>query len=200
MDSGTSPAMAVPAPTAPSSVAANVAALAKANIGKGAGTCSQVNSSLNSLGGSAFYTSCTGNGGSAEYWCADFAMWVWSNAGIDITGLTPGAGSFIADASQNGSTVHTSSTYVPQVGDAVVYDYNGAGVADHVGLVTGVNSDGSITTANGDFGGESGTEAHFSETSTVLAETISAAQKQVGDVPSTIGMTISAYVTPSGLS
>ena len=201
MDSGTSPAMAVPAPSAPSSVAANIAALAKANVGKGAGTCSQVNSSLNSLGGSAFYTSCTGNGGSAEYWCADFAMWVWANSGINISGLTPAAGSFVADASQNGSTVHTSSSYAPQVGDAVVYDYNGAGVADHVGLVTGVNSDGSITTANGDFGGVSGvSEAYFSETSTVLAETISAAQKQVGDVPSSIGMTISAYVTPSGLS
>jgi hypothetical protein len=199
MDSGTSPSMAVPAPSAPPTVAANIASLANANAGKGAGTCSTSNGSLNSLGGSAFYTSCTGNGGSAEYWCADFAKWVWANAGVNVTGLTPGAGSFIADASENGSTVHTSSSYVPQVGDAVVYDYSG-GVANHVGLVTGVNSDGSITTDNGDFGGDSGSEAYFSETSTVEQIGVAAAQKYVGDTPGGIGMTISAYVTPSGLS
>jgi uncharacterized protein with FMN-binding domain len=199
MDAGTSPSMPIPAPSAPSSVAANIASLANANVGKGAGTCSISNGSLNSLGGSAFYTSCTGNGGSAEYWCADFAKWVWANAGVNVTGLTLGAGSFIADAAENGSTVHTSSSYVPQVGDAVVYDYSG-GVADHVGLVTGVNADGSITTDNGDFGGDSGSEAYFSETSTVEQIGVASAQKYVGDTPSGIGMTISAYVTPSGLS
>src|SRR6185312_4180856 len=58
----------------------DIASLGTANAGKGAGTCSQVNSSLNSLGGSAFGTSCTGNNGDAEYWCADFAKWVWQNA------------------------------------------------------------------------------------------------------------------------
>jgi CHAP domain len=201
MDADTNPSLATPAPAAPPTIAASLASLANANVGKGAGTCSQSNSSLNSLGGTAFYTSCTGNGGSAEYWCADFAMWVWANVGINITGLTPAAGSFIADASENGSTVHTSGSYAPQVGDAVVYDYNGAGVADHVGLVTAVNSDGSITTDNGDFGGVSGDgEAHFAETSTVEQINVSSAQKYVGDTPSGIGMTISGYVTPSGLS
>jgi surface antigen len=95
--------------------------------------------------------------------------------------------------------VHTSASYVPQVGDAVVYDYSD-GSASHVGLVTGVNSDGSITTDNGDFGGDSGSETYFSETSTVEQISVSATQKYVGDTPSGIGMTISAYVTPSGLS
>ncbi len=199
MLAGTNPALPVPSPTAPTDQAGDIAALAKANIGKGAGTCSIANSARNSLGGSAFYTSCTGNGGSAEFWCADFAKWVWFNSGINVSGLTPAAGSFVADASDNGSTVHTSASYAPQVGDAVVYDYSG-GVADHVGLVTGVNSDGSITTANGDFGGTSGvSEAYFSETSTVKAVTISASQKHVGNVPSGVGMTISAFVTPAGL-
>jgi hypothetical protein len=200
MDAGTSPSIAVPAPAAPPTVAANLAALADANVGKGAGTCSLSNSSLNSLGGSAFDTSCTGDGASAEYRCADFAMWVWANVGINISRLTPGAGSCVADASQNGGTVHTSSSYAPQVGDAVVYDYSG-GSADHVGLVTRVDSDGSIVTDNGDFGGVSGvSEAYFSETSTVEQITVAASQKYVGDVPGGIGMTISAYVTPSGLS
>ena len=83
---------------------------------------------------------------------------------------------------------------------SVVYDYSG-GSANHVGLVTAVNSDGSITTDNGDFGGVSGiSEAEFSVTSTVEQVNVSAAQKYVGDVPGSIGMTISAYVTPSGLN
>ncbi|MBR7833010.1 CHAP domain-containing protein [Actinospica durhamensis] len=203
MDAGTSPSLAVPYTTAATSVAGSIAALANANIGKGAGTCSQANSSLNSLGGSEFNTSCTGNGGSAEYWCADFALWVWANSGVNTTGLTAAAGSFVTAASQNGSTLESSSSYAPQVGDAVVYNYgidgNGPGVASHVGLVTGVNADGSITTANGDFGGGSGGETAFAVTSTVQTATISASQKYVGNTPSSVGMTISYYVTPSGL-
>lgn len=42
-------------------------------------------------------------------------------------------------------------------------------------------------------------EAYFAETSTVMSVTISASQKYVGDVPSGVGMTISAFVTPAGL-
>jgi len=202
MNHGTSPSIATPAPTAPPTAAANIASLADANLGKGAGTCSTTNSALNSLGGTAFYSSCTGNGGSAEFWCADFAKWVWFNSGINVSGLTAAAGSFVAQASQNGSTPHSSSSYAPQVGDAVVYDYNSStGYADHVGLVTAVNSDGSIATANGDWGGTNGQgEAAFAETSAVVAVTIPASQKAVGDTPSSTGMTISYYVTPSGLS
>jgi hypothetical protein len=202
MDPGTSPTVAITAPAATVSLAANLAALANANVGKGAGTCSLVDSARNSLDGTAFYTSCTGNDGSPEFWCADFAMWVWANVGINITGLTPAAASFMLDASENGSTVHTSSSYAPQVGDAIVYDYVAStGRAQHVGLVTAVNSDGSLTTDNGDFGGnQSGTEAYFAETSTVEQLTVAASQKYVGDTPGSIGMTISAVVTPSGLN
>jgi hypothetical protein len=185
--------------TGTKSTAAGIASLANANVGKGAGYCSTANSSNNSLGGDDFYTSCDGNNGSAEYWCADFAMWVWANNGINITGLNAGAGSFVADASDNGSTVHTATSYQPQVGDAVVYNYSG-GTASHVGIVTAVNSDGSIVTDNGDFGGTSSVESTFAEQSTVEQVTISAGQTAVGDTPSSIGMTISAYVTPAGLS
>src|ERR1700722_36532 len=47
-----------------------IASLALANRGKGA--CS-----TNSRGGHDFDTSCTGNGDRPEFWCADFARWVW---------------------------------------------------------------------------------------------------------------------------
>jgi hypothetical protein len=67
--------------------APEVAQIAIDNLGKTAcGT--------NSLGGQGYYSSCTGNGGYPEYWCSDFAKWVWKSAGAKVTGLTPAAGSF----------------------------------------------------------------------------------------------------------
>lgn len=198
-------------PAAASATAAgDVAALALANAGKGAGTCSQANPAANSLGGAAFGSSCTGNGGAAEYWCADFAKWVWQNASgttiSDVGALNAGAVSFY-NYGVDHATLHTDTAYRPRVGDAVVYDVvvpsgtTHGTYADHVGLVTAVNADGSVQTANGDFGGVSGQgEAYFSETSTVVLKTLAAGQVAVGSSPSNVGMTISAYSTPAGLT
>jgi hypothetical protein len=188
----------------------DVATLALANAGKGAGTCSQVNSSPNSLGGSAFGASCTGNGGDAEYWCADFAKWVWQNAAgstiTDTDALDAAAVSFYNYGVDHG-TLHTGTSYQPRVGDAVVYDVTVPSgrthgtFADHVGIVTAVNSDGSIQTVNGDFGGVSGySQAYFAETSTVEVKEIAAGDVAVGSSPSNIGMTISGYASPAGLT
>lgn len=173
---------------------AEVGALASANGGKGAGYCSIVNSSSNSLGGDQFEDSCA-NGG--IWWCAAFARWVWANEYLNTAGLTDAAASFITSGA---GTVHTSSSYVPQVGDAVVYNYDGVSRADHVGVVTAVNLDGSVQTANGDFNGQGTEEVHFAETSTVVIATLAASQRSVGSVPSNIGMQISAYVTPRGMT
>ena len=188
----------------------DIAALAVANAGKGAGACSLANSAPNSLGGTAYGSSCTGNGGNAEYWCADFAKWVWQNSAggsvVNASALNAAAVSFYNYGIDN-STLHTATSYRPQVGDAVVYDVvvpagkTYGRTADHVGIVTAVNPDGSIQTVNGDFGGTSGSgEAYFSETSTVQLATIAATQVPVGSTPSTVGMTISAYITPAGLA
>ncbi len=180
-----------PAP-APGASAAAAAALAQANVG---GTAC----GTNTRGGRGFTNSCTGYGGRPEYWCADFAIWVWSQTGLPVGGLTAAAGSFYVYGQQHG-TLHTSG-YRPQPGDAVVYNYgvNGYGTADHVGIVTAVGADGSVATANGDFAGVSGQgEAEFASTSHVVAATLSAAQATVGSTPSNIGMTISGYITPVG--
>ena len=127
------------------------------------------------------------------------SQWVWAEEGLDTSGLNPAAGSFVYSGA---GTVHTSSSYQPQVGDAIVYEYeidgNGTDVASHVGIVTAVNSDGSIDTENGDFNGDSGTEAEFSSTSSVVEATIPSSQDAVGDTPSSTGMEITDYVTPSG--
>src|SRR5208282_2661390 len=82
---------------------ASIASTAVANVGKGA--CS-----TNSLGGTDYGTSCTGNGGSPEYWCADFALWVWAAAGVNTAGLTAGAGSFYVYG-QNNATLDTAGTW-----------------------------------------------------------------------------------------
>jgi hypothetical protein len=127
-------------------------------------------------------------------------MWVWQNSGLYSAGLTAGAGSFAVYGQTNG-TVHTSASYVPQPGDAVVYDYDGKSYADHVAIVTAINSDGSVVTANGDWnGGASSSEVVFATNSSVVSVTIPAGQRAVGTIPSTVDpgshYRISAYVTP----
>ncbi|MEV7416586.1 FG-GAP-like repeat-containing protein [Streptomyces sp. NPDC089919] len=121
------------AQSASASVGSNIVAIAEANLGKGA--CD-----TNSAGGSGYYTSC------GESWCADFAKWVWAQNGVNVAGLTPAAGSF----GKYGSGLHST----PHVGDAAVFNYNGAGYADHVSLVTSVNSDGSVGTIGGNQSGK----------------------------------------------
>ena len=164
-----------------------IAALALANVGQGACT-------TNTLGGDAFGTSCTGNGGAPEYWCADFALWVWSSAGVaNVAGLTAAAGSFYVYGENNGTLSNT-----PAVGDAVVFDYQGGGVADHVAIVTQVNADGTIVSVSGDWAGQSGSEANFASTSSVVLN-VPAYAGAVGSSPAVMEMTISGYVAPAGL-
>jgi hypothetical protein len=103
----------------------------------------------------------------SEFWCADFAKWVWEQAGItaDLSVLNPGATSFGLWAFDQGeSTAFDSGT--PAVGDAIVFyppgtsaavyqDSSGNWVgspADHVGVIVGVDpSNGTVDLVNGDF-------------------------------------------------
>lgn len=163
-----------------------IAAIALDNLGNKA--CGP-----NSLGGTGFESSCTGNGGQPEYWCSDFARWVWKAAGAKVTGLTAAAGSFYCYGQNNGTL---SST--PHVGDAVVYNYQGNCWADHVALVTKVNPDGTIETVSGNWGGQSGSQAHFSSTSSVKKNQ-PAYPGVVGISPSVMGMKISGFISPVGL-
>ncbi|HEY7418677.1 MAG TPA: CHAP domain-containing protein, partial [Ktedonobacteraceae bacterium] len=132
---------------APASVTSSIVSIANANVGKLA--CS-----TNSAGGKGYYTSCTGAGGAPELWCSDFAHWVWAKAGAYTNGLSPAAGSF---------GLYGSLHSTPQVGDAVLFDYNGNGYADHVALVVSVNSTAhTIVTIGGDEGntGPGSTHVH----------------------------------------
>jgi hypothetical protein len=95
----------------------------------------------------------------SEFWCADFAKWAWAQAGVtsDLSVLTPSAASFYTWGKDHGESMPEDATN-PQPGDAVVF-YPGTApngtYADHVGIVTAVNSDGTVNLANGDFLGSS---------------------------------------------
>jgi hypothetical protein len=93
-----------------------------------------------------------------ETWCADFNKWVWEQAGVtaDMNTLNAGSVSFYDWAGQQGETL-TADTGTPAVGDSIVFSEPGlVGVyADHVGIVTSVNPDGTIDMVNGDFLGSS---------------------------------------------
>jgi CHAP domain len=92
----------------------------------------------------------------SELWCADFAKWVWLEAGVKrgVSVLTPAAASFFTWGERRHEGLRTDAAN-PRVGDAVVFYPAGSPpnghYADHVGIVTAVNSDGSIDLVNGDF-------------------------------------------------
>jgi hypothetical protein len=93
-----------------------------------------------------------------ETWCSDFAKWVWQQAGVtaDMNTVNAGANSFYAWGQQQGETI-TSDPTTLAVGDAIMFyptwAANAGAYSDHVGLVVGVNSDGTVNLVNGDFGG-----------------------------------------------
>lgn len=186
--------IAAPRPReASAATTSDIVALASQNIGKGA--CS-----TNSLGGRGFETSCTGNGGLPEFWCADFAQWVWAMEGVADTGsLNAAAASFYAYGQAHGTLSN-----VPAVGDAVVFDYSPTGgylngpTADHVAIVSAVNANGTIETISGDWGGQNGSEQVFSSTSHVVGNP--AYPSAVGTTSNVMGMTISGYIAPVGVS
>lgn len=111
-------------------------------------------------------TSC-GNGLSAEEWCADFASWVWQQAGADVTyrfqpgDLNPAAASFYLWGKAHGTWHPVGSGYTPQPGDVAIYGLDlSTLVATHVAIVTGVGTDGpDVVNGDGDRTGFSVVEA-----------------------------------------
>jgi CHAP domain len=103
-----------------------------------------------------------GNSNLAEEWCADFAAWVWKQAGAGVTyqylngDLNSSAASFYEWGAARGTWHPVGSRYKPQPGDVAVYGLDKASlVAAHVAVVIGytpgargpiaVNGDGDLT-------------------------------------------------------
>ena len=150
-----------------------MAAVSAANVGKG--PCS-----TNSAGGSGFDGSC-----SVGSWCAVYLKWVWEQAGVSTNGISASAASFITAAGSFGGTVHTDPGYVPQVGDAIVFNYNGAGYADHVGMIEAVHGDGSVDVIHGNINGV-----------VYRINNIPASKARVGSNMNTGGLTVGNYAQP----
>lgn len=170
-----------------------------ATIGENAAALAISEIGANYLGpdGNGFETSMHGWDGLPEFWCADFVKWAWRGAGADVEGLDAAAGSF-GQYGKKHDTFHGAEDpgYVPQVGDAVLCNYNGNDKASHVAIVSRVNDDGTIETISGDYGGEEGgTDAHFAETASVVVNGPAFAPI-VGTAPRGLGQMISAFVSP----
>ena len=88
-----------------------------------------------------------GNANRNEEWCADFAAWVWKQAGAEVDyQLAPGflnsdSASFYVWGVDHGTWHPVGSHYTPQPGDVAVYGLDLTSVtADHVAIVTGATS------------------------------------------------------------
>jgi CHAP domain len=137
-------------------------------------------------------TSDCGNANLAEEWCADFAAWVWKQAGAAVSyqyvngDLNSSAASFYEWGVSRGTWHPVGSGYVPVPGDVAVFGLDTTDlVAAHVAIVIGYHpGDQGPTAINGD-----GDLTAFSvvevRTDEYLADTH----------PS--GAPLSGYVTPS---
>ena len=82
----------------------------------------------------------------------------------DLGVLTPGSASFYTWGEDHGENITFNNT--PAVGDAVLFYPAGTSApngtyADHVGIVTSINSDGSLNLVDGDFGGSSNISVQY---------------------------------------
>jgi hypothetical protein len=99
-----------------------------------------------------------GNNNLDEEWCADFAAWVWKQAGAEVAyQLAPGylngqAASFYLWGVDHGTWHPVGSNYTPQPGDVAVYGLNTSAVtAVHVAIVTAATgNDAAPDVVNGD--------------------------------------------------
>jgi CHAP domain len=154
----------------PTASAAAIAALATQNVGIG-DTPASTNWSRDCDPYTTMVSVSVGTGGCGtdptfgvqdenEEWCADFAKWLWVQAGVtaDLGTLDPAAASFYTWGQQQGESMPTDPGD-PVAGDAVVFYPAGSppngNYADHVGIITGVNAGGTVDLVNGDFVGAS---------------------------------------------
>lgn len=132
-----------------------------------------------------------GNANRDEQWCADFAAWVWQQAGAAVVyqyingDLNSSAASFYEWGTSRGTWHPLVSGYVPQPGDVALYGLDPSSlVAAHVAIVIsyGTGARGPVAVnGDGDLRGFSVVEVRSDE---YFADT-------------TGGASLSGYVSPS---
>jgi hypothetical protein len=149
------PGSATPGPTG--TAAQRIVSTARAEAANGTRNRERVGTNCNYYTGqmSPGAAACAG-GWRSQQWCADFANWVLQQVGVRTTG-NAAAASFYKYGKDNRTWKGGASTANARVGDAVVFELNTAGTfASHVGLVTAVNSNGTITYVSGNTGNPAG--------------------------------------------
>lgn len=147
-------------------------------------------------GKAGYFTSCNGNGGQPEYWCSDFARWIWWKARAVNT--DPKMGSRLLTAESGSFAKYGKLRRKPRVGDAVLFNYNKnikSPNADHVAIVVKVNKNGTIRSVSGDLNGRRGSQADFASTSLVVHDrpyngAIDSSDLQAPNSP------VSGYISP----
>ena len=144
---------------------------------------------------SAYWVSGTadcGNNNLDEEWCADFAAWVWRQAGVTFTyqfingDINSSSASFYEWGVAQGTWHPVGGGYVPQPGDVAVYGLDAATLtAAHVAVVTSFTpGDRGPNVVNGD-GDRTGFSVVETGTDQVYADTSSRSAR------------ISGYVSPT---
>jgi len=98
-------------------------------------------------------------GRGSEAYCADFVSWISTHAGAPLNYCN--CSELERHLKQTGNWKGRGN---PQPGDIVLFDWNGDGKPDHVGLVEGVNSDGSLRTIEGNTSNSAGAEGVWRRT------------------------------------
>lgn len=91
-------------------------------------------------------------GNDGQPWCASFVTWCWRHAGLtplpDVGNGGPNRFTFCPSA-VNYARTHDQAVGDPKPGDIVLYDWEGDGTSDHVGLIEDVLPDGRLKTIEG---------------------------------------------------
>lgn len=82
-----------------------------------------------------------------DAWCASFASWVWDQAGYDVDWTNKNYVPAIWNDAI-GMGLNRDSVTQAQPGDLIVFDWEGDGTPDHIGIVESVNG-GTISTIEG---------------------------------------------------
>jgi hypothetical protein len=138
-------------------------------------------------------TSDCGNSNLDEQWCADFAAWVWRQAGVSFVyqfvngDINSSSASFYEWGVANGRWHPYGDGYVPQPGDVAVYGLDKANLtAVHVAVVVSVSAGQpgpNVVNGDGDHSGFSVVETGNNQ---VFADTHSR------------GARLAGYVSPAG--
>jgi len=134
-------------PNAP--VRQKIVSLAQAEVGKG-------ESPKGSNDGPDIrrYHTATEGAAVGQPWCSYWTSYIWAQAGQPVGSRGQGLG-WVPDVEKWGKDTGRwvpSGTGAPGAGDLILFDRNGDGLTDHIGVIESVRADGGVNTIEGNTG------------------------------------------------